>query len=101
MECTGFAIDRQVLCACRFTRHHHRREPIIVSMRAVNEEQQMSEVLTRLVSQYPSRDPAGIARVVERAQQHFAASPIRDFVPLLVERRVRTELSAVLVPSKT
>lgn len=70
-------------------------------MRAVNEEQQMSEVLTRLVSQYPSRDPADIAHVVERAQQQFAASPIRDFVPLLVERRVRTELSAVLVPSKT
>ena len=43
MKLMGFAIDGQVLPACRFTRHHHRREPIMVSMRAVNEEQQISE----------------------------------------------------------
>ena len=53
------------------------------------------------MSQHPPRDPADIANAVQRVQEHFAASPTRDFVPLLVERRVRTELPAVLVPSKT
>ncbi|MDR3660173.1 MAG: hypothetical protein P4L86_07175 [Mycobacterium sp.] len=58
----------------------------------MSEELQMSEVLTRLVSQYPSCDPSDIACAVQRARDCFASSPIRDFVPLLVERRVRKEL---------
>lgn len=62
-------------------------------VRAMSEEQQMSELVTRLVSQYSSRKPGEIAQVVQRARDHFAASPIRDFVPLLVERRARAELS--------
>ncbi|WP_243747631.1 three-helix bundle dimerization domain-containing protein [Mycolicibacterium sp. CBMA 226] len=59
----------------------------------MSEDQQMAEVLTRLAAQYPSRDPADIAAEVQHARDRFTGSPVRDFVPLLVERRVRSELS--------
>ncbi|MGB8406511.1 MAG: hypothetical protein WCE30_20850 [Mycobacterium sp.] len=62
-------------------------------MLTMGEDQQMAEVMTRLVTRYPSRDPSDIAYSVQRARERFSSSPIRDFLPLLVERRVRTELS--------
>ncbi|WP_370063377.1 three-helix bundle dimerization domain-containing protein [Mycobacterium sp. MAA66] len=62
-------------------------------MLTMSEDQQMAEVMTRLVTRHPSRDPSDIAYSVQRARECFASSPIRDFVPLLVERRVSTELS--------
>jgi hypothetical protein len=60
---------------------------------AAGEDQQMDEVLTRLVAQYPSCDPSDIAYSVQSARECFASSTIRDFLPLLVERRVRKEMS--------
>jgi hypothetical protein len=34
--------------------------------------------------------------VVEQVHQHFASAQVRDFVPLLVERRAHRELSETL-----
>lgn len=36
--------------------------------------------------------PGEVDRVLEAAQHRFDGSPIRTFVPILVERRVRDEL---------
>ncbi|WP_375538911.1 three-helix bundle dimerization domain-containing protein [Mycolicibacterium sp. CBMA 293] len=56
----------------------------------------MSDVVARLALRYPEHEPSAIADSVERARECFASSPIRDFLPLLVERRARTELATVL-----
>ncbi len=70
-------------------------------MLAMSEDQRMAEVLSRLVSQHPSYDPADIAQAVNGACERFASSRVRDFVPLLVERRVRSELSIPRAASRT
>jgi hypothetical protein len=70
-------------------------------MLAMSEDQRIADVLTRLVSQHPSYDPADIAQAVSHARERFAASRVRDFVPLLVERQVRSELSVPRATAST
>jgi hypothetical protein len=53
----------------------------------------MAELEKRLGSKFADLPPDRIAAAVQGARARFAQSPIRDFVPLLVERRARAELS--------
>ncbi|WP_375372707.1 MULTISPECIES: three-helix bundle dimerization domain-containing protein [unclassified Mycolicibacterium] len=50
-------------------------------------------MLTRLGAAYPEFSADDVQGCVRRAQDHFQSSPIREFVPLLIERRARAELS--------
>ncbi|WP_368568798.1 three-helix bundle dimerization domain-containing protein [Mycolicibacterium fortuitum] len=59
----------------------------------MSEQQQIAAVEARLGAQYPTIDPTVIAQAVHHACGCFAAAPVRDFVPLLVERRARRELA--------
>ncbi|MGW0175679.1 three-helix bundle dimerization domain-containing protein [Rhodococcus sp. NPDC003322] len=43
--------------------------------------------------QHPERSAAHIRDAVTRARAHFTTSPVRDFVPLLIERHAEHELS--------
>jgi hypothetical protein len=63
----------------------------------ISEEVMMAEVLARLGAAYPDSSADDVQGCVRRAQGHFQASPIREFVPLLVERRARAELSRPVV----
>jgi hypothetical protein len=55
----------------------------------------MEQVTTRLLETYGDhRDPREISRTVEAVHHAFDGRPIRDFVPILVERQVRARLSS-------
>ncbi|GEM31510.1 hypothetical protein NN3_25170 [Nocardia neocaledoniensis NBRC 108232] len=60
---------------------------------ANEEDKHISEVVTRLEQRYPQIDADTVADIVHNAFQHFATSPIREFVPLLVERNADRVLS--------
>jgi precorrin-4 methylase len=53
----------------------------------------IDEVRQRLISKYDQLPPAEVVLAVSRAQQRFVDSRVRDFVPLLVERRAEKTLS--------
>ena len=54
----------------------------------------LGEVLESLKSDYPGLAGDEVDAMVARARDDFAGRPIRDFVPLLVERRIRSQLAA-------
>jgi hypothetical protein len=47
----------------------------------------------RLIQKYADRTPQDVSAAVEAALIRFARSSVRDFVPLLVERRASAALS--------
>ena len=53
----------------------------------------IGEVEQRLISKYPQHSRDYIVAVVRQAHAGFEASTIRDFVPLLVERKARAKLA--------
>lgn len=61
-------------------------------MAADDELRQISEVQDRLIGLYSHRAPEEVAAAVEKAYQHFDGTEVRDFVPLLVERRANKAL---------
>ena len=62
-------------------------------MRQMSEETRIAEVVERLADTYAELPFEQVASVVNEALAHFSAAPLREFVPLLVERRARTELA--------
>ncbi|WP_254859798.1 three-helix bundle dimerization domain-containing protein [Gordonia sp. IITR100] len=62
-------------------------------MGANNDElRQISEVRDRLIGLYSHRPPEEVSAAVDNAYQHFDGTEVRDFVPLLVERRANKAL---------
>jgi hypothetical protein len=53
----------------------------------------INQVRERLSSEYPLLAANDVQAVVGRAYAKFETSPIRDFVPLFVERNARLALS--------
>ena len=51
------------------------------------------DVERRMLNEYAHLPEVQVSQVIAQAHHRFANSPIRDFVPLLVERRARAELS--------
>ena len=51
------------------------------------------DVERRLIKKYNQLPPADVATVVGQAHATLADSRVRDFVPLLVERRAQRELT--------
>jgi hypothetical protein len=64
----------------------------------ISEELMIADVERRLTSKYGRLPPEQISAAVERARARFEQSPIRDFVPLLVERH-RAELTKPRQPA--
>lgn len=57
-----------------------------------DEDRQVAAVAERLASRHPEV-PAGIVdEIVREARAKFIDSPVRDFVPLLVERSARERI---------
>jgi hypothetical protein len=59
----------------------------------LSEEQTVDQLAQRLVSVYADADPADVARLVNEEYSRFDGRPIRDYVPLFVERNVAAQLS--------
>jgi hypothetical protein len=66
---------------------------------AKTEEQVFNEIESRLTAKFADLPPARVTTVIDGAREQFAGSTIRDFVPLLVERRADDELTRLLTDS--
>lgn len=64
------------------------------SARLRAEEAALHQLIRRLVEQFPEVEQDEIVRAVHGRYEQFEDSRIRDFVPVLVERAVRTEIVA-------
>ncbi|MBO0681009.1 hypothetical protein JRC04_26380 [Mycolicibacterium sp. S2-37] len=62
-------------------------------MRNRSESELIGEVEQRLADRFAHLPQTRVSAAVDQAHARFAGSVIRDFVPLLVERRVTAELS--------
>ena len=60
---------------------------------AIGEEALIDEVHQRLAQKYAHLSPSEVSAAVDAALTTFERSPIRDFVPLLVERRASAQLA--------
>ena len=70
-----------------------------VRVAEISEELMIADVERRLTSKYGHLPPEQISAAVERARARFEQSSIRDFVPLLVERHARAELTKPRQPA--
>ena len=52
----------------------------------------VSEVTQRLAVSFPDVDVVDVEHAVHRSYEAFTGKPIRDFVPVLVERMARDDL---------
>ncbi len=59
-----------------------------------SEDQVLAEISERLQRRFPDTAPQDIEREVTRAHHEFDGKPIRDFVPILVEREALDRLRA-------
>ncbi|MAU80284.1 hypothetical protein VX037_23015 [Gordonia sp. Z-3] len=62
-------------------------------MEDADERRQIGEVQERLIAAYSDRPSQTVAAAVEAAYRHFDGIRVRDFVPLLVERRANASLN--------
>ncbi|UBV13422.1 three-helix bundle dimerization domain-containing protein [Mycolicibacterium fortuitum] len=62
-------------------------------MRDVSEQTVLAEITDRLVREFSGAMPADVDAAVRHAHGRFDASPIRDFIPLFVEKQVRRDFA--------
>lgn len=67
-------------------------------MRTRSESELIADVQDRLVKRFNTFPAERVSAAVETAHHRFEGSLIRDFVPLLVERRVASELENLNTP---
>jgi hypothetical protein len=58
-----------------------------------SESHQIEQVVTRLSATYPTVPQTRVVEVVRTVHARFEGRPLREFVPLFVERRAKRELS--------
>ncbi|MDR3664121.1 MAG: hypothetical protein P4L86_27670 [Mycobacterium sp.] len=61
-----------------------------------SEQQAFVEIESRLAAKFSTISSTQVAATIGNAREQFADSKIRDFVPLLVERRAEHELGRLL-----
>lgn len=61
--------------------------------RQQSEKLAMAKIADRIARQFPELPPEQIEQVIHGRYEAFAAAPVRDFVPVLVERQVRRDLT--------
>lgn len=57
------------------------------------EHRMIGQVVDRLLNQFPQVPPATVQDAVGSVHHQFDDAPIRDFVPLFVERHTKVELA--------
>jgi hypothetical protein len=66
-------------------------------VKAMDEQAQLKEVVDRLTGSYATLPPDTVAEVVHALHARFDGAPIREFVPLFVERSAHSALSELSV----
>ncbi|HEY3002735.1 MAG TPA: hypothetical protein VGJ44_10335 [Kribbellaceae bacterium] len=64
-------------------------------MERSEENRAISEVVERLSKSFPTLSSDQVEAAVENSRPEFEASPIRDFVPLFVERSAKHKLREI------
>lgn len=59
----------------------------------LSEQTIIEQLVARLTHRYPTIAKATVESVVRDVHARFDGRPLRDYIPLLVERAARTELS--------
>lgn len=59
----------------------------------LSEQTVIDQIVVRLTSQYPTISTSKVSTVVHDVHSRFDDRPVRDFVPLLVERHAKSELA--------
>ena len=59
----------------------------------LSEKQTIDQLAGRLAASYQQVEPAQVNRIVQEEYSRFEGRPIRNFVPLFVERHGKDELS--------
>ena len=67
-------------------------------METPDEDQGVDAVVGRLSDKYPGTSRDEIARLVDEEHRAFDGNPIRDYIPVLIEHRVRDRLEGLEVP---
>jgi hypothetical protein len=68
-------------------------EPGVVVDPREREELTLRHVTEALTEKHQDRSAEDVAEVVDEAHQHYADAPVRDFVPIMVEREAREMLA--------
>jgi hypothetical protein len=74
-----------LLCAAGYAKHMNKVE--------LSEDQIIDQLADRLAQDYPKVPADEVVRVVHDKHAHFTGRPVRDFVPLFVERHAKKELT--------
>jgi (2Fe-2S) ferredoxin len=59
----------------------------------LSEQQIIDQLTRRLAAVYRQVEPARVTRVVQEEYARFEGRPIRDYIPLFVERHAKDQLS--------
>jgi hypothetical protein len=70
-------------------------------MNQTEEIRALDQLADRLRGRFPDAPPEGIRELVARAHHQYDGSPIRDFIPVLVEREVVEHFRAPAQRSRT
>ncbi|CAM3792458.1 three-helix bundle dimerization domain-containing protein [Mycolicibacterium frederiksbergense] len=70
-----------------------------MTMSGITEQSALAEITRRLTEELPGATPTEVEAAVAGACARFATSPIRDFIPLFVEKHARRTLSQLLLVS--
>jgi hypothetical protein len=74
------------------------------NQRARDEHKSLDRIVASLEMRFPLTSRVTIERVVDRRYREFSGAPIRDYIPIMVEREAREDLRAQPVterPSRT
>ncbi|WP_116083875.1 three-helix bundle dimerization domain-containing protein [Agromyces sp. PvR057] len=63
----------------------------------VSEEHAVAEVVDRLAEKYPSVERAEIERIVADEYGQLDGRPVRDFVPVLIEKSAKKRVKRLVV----
>lgn len=69
-------------------------------MNRSEEERAIAEAAERLMKVFPDVSPATVERAITESRPEFAGNPIRDFVPLFVERAAKHRLRTLTTSSR-
>ncbi|KUI45467.1 hypothetical protein AU198_17855 [Mycobacterium sp. GA-1199] len=65
----------------------------------LSEQQVLDQIADRLSVSYPSVPADAVTGLVREHHARFEGRPIRDFIPLFVERKARAELERIERPT--
>jgi hypothetical protein len=78
---------------CKLLANVARGGSIHSMLSAEDETRAVNEVSERLVASFPEVAPHVVKHTVHTSHEQFEGSPIRDFVPVLVERMAKSNLT--------